>query len=166
MSVLVEAISVLVRRVTLEAKYPGGVARYREDCPSQTFCMDDRLTRIGFMAPADVRDFIDRLKGFGLTFYNGEQFCDIAVVDQMDGPTAACPWLQWTRHEEGYCVAWRSDGTPESLAHPPGWTPGQSGRLHLTRTEDIERELLPMRAQTVKRAAEVKKKEDAGNSEN
>ena len=54
MPVLLEAISVIVRRETLERKYPGGVDGYARDCPNRTFCADEYLTRVGFTGPPDV----------------------------------------------------------------------------------------------------------------
>ena len=37
MSVLVEAINVIVRKETLEHKYPGGLQAYEKDCPNKSF---------------------------------------------------------------------------------------------------------------------------------
>jgi len=62
MSVLVEAISVIVRISTLRDKYPSGVDAYRALCPNRTYCADEPLTRIGFMVPDDVRGFVKILE--------------------------------------------------------------------------------------------------------
>jgi hypothetical protein len=143
-SVLIEAISVVVRRVTLEAKYPGGVRQYRQDCPNRTFCMDDRLTRVGLMVPADAKSYVSHLKRLGLTFHRDGEFRDIAVVDQMTGPTAPTPWLEWERYPEGWSDAWAAGEQRGRLAFPPGWTLAHSASLNLTLTENIERDLLPL----------------------
>jgi len=79
MGVLVEALSVIVPVSLLEKKYPGGVESYRKHAPNGTFCTDSHLTRIGFMTPTDVKDFIDSLQAAGLVFHDGKQFVDVAI---------------------------------------------------------------------------------------
>jgi hypothetical protein len=123
MSVLVEMINVIVRQETLDHKYPGGMEAYARDCPKKTFCADDYLTRVGFMSPADVQAFIDRLVALGFLFYDGEQFVDIAVVDQTVGLTAPCDWLEVGRFPEGFSGAWLAGTKDEWTAFPVGRTP-------------------------------------------
>src|SRR5262247_1626246 len=102
MSVLVEAINVIVRKETLERKYPGGLEAYEGNCPNKSFCADDYLTRVGFMHPTDVAEFIDRLVSLGFVFHDGEKFADVAVVDQRVGLTAPCHWLEVGRFTDGF----------------------------------------------------------------
>lgn len=144
MGVLIEAFSIVIRRVSLEQLYPGGERRYRRLAPNETYCADDALTRVGFMVRADVQAFVEELQRCGLLFHDGRQFQDIAVVDQMTGPTAACPWLDFGRHQAGYAVAWIHGGSPLPLAHPPGWTPTQSASMQLMQSHDIRHDLRPM----------------------
>ena len=76
MSIVIEAISVVVPIAVLESKYPGGAARYESDCPNGTYCADEHLSRIGFMVPADVRAFVEHLSHLGLVHQdegNGKQ---------------------------------------------------------------------------------------------
>src|SRR5262249_59375789 len=54
---------------TLERKYPGGLEAYEGNCPNKSFCADDYLTRVGFMHPTDVAEFIDRLVSLGFVFH-------------------------------------------------------------------------------------------------
>jgi hypothetical protein len=120
MSVLVEAINVIVRKETLEHKYPGGLQAYEGDCPTKSFCADDCLTRVGFVHPTDVREFIDRLVSLGFVFHDGNKFVDVAVVDQRVGLTAPCDWLEVGRFTDGFAGCWlagtEAQGrTPESL---------------------------------------------------
>ena len=58
MAVLVEAISVVVRRDAIGARYPGGWRGFLSIVPNSTLCADDDLVRVGFMAPPDVEAFI------------------------------------------------------------------------------------------------------------
>lgn len=135
MSVLVEAISVVVPTAVLEKKYPGGAAQYERDCPNVTFCADEHLTRIGFMVPGDVGEFVERLSRLGLVFQRDGRSADIVVVDQLHGPTTLCDWLESGRHPDGYSAAWLAGTEPGALAHPPGWTPAQSAAMNFVSNE-------------------------------
>jgi hypothetical protein len=88
----VEAISVIVRISTIEQKYKGGLAQYRRDCPNKTFCADKHLTRVGFMVPPDVEQYVLGLEQQGFIFQREGSFVDIAIVDQRQGFTAVCDW--------------------------------------------------------------------------
>jgi hypothetical protein len=121
MSVLCEAISVIVPRDVLERLWPGGVEAYAASIPNRTFCADGRLTRVGFMHPNDVGHHLNGLAAAGLTTADEhEVFVDLAVVDQFEGPTRPCAWLEWERVEQ-ITRAWLSGSEPGELATPPGW---------------------------------------------
>jgi hypothetical protein len=124
MSVLVEAISVVVQRHTLEQSYEAGVDGYERDCPNATFCADEHLTRVGFMTPSDVRAYVTALENLlGLVFIDDSgEFQDVAVVDQRSGPTAACRWLEFAVQPEGHSACWLAGTTPGELAVPKQWT--------------------------------------------
>jgi hypothetical protein len=129
MSVLVEAISVVVPIPVLEAAYPGGLAQYERDCPNGTFCADEQLTRIGFMTPADVGAFVERLESLGIVHQRDGRAADLVVVDQIHGPTSQCDWIEGGRHPDGYSAVWRAGTVPGWFAHPKGWRIGQSSQL-------------------------------------
>jgi len=94
MAVLVEAYSVVIRKETINEKYPGGVDQYIEDCPNGTFCMDQDITRVGFMSPDDVDAYIDNLELLGFTCVNDGEYDEIAVVVQFRGFILPCEWLE------------------------------------------------------------------------
>ena len=144
MSVLIEAISVIVPTSILRAKYPGGVQQYERDAPNGTYCSDGHLTRVGFMAPPDVKTFVDRLKGSDFIFHNGREFVDVAVVDQMHGPTSSCSWLECGRHQIGFAMAWLRGTNASPMAAPRGWTVEQSSQLHFVSNEDAPSRALPL----------------------
>jgi hypothetical protein len=123
MSILCEAISVVVPREVLERLWPGGVDGYAAAAPSATFCADEHLTRVGFMHPNDVSRQIDHLAASGLTPADEDEvFVDLAVIDQFEGPTLPCPWIEWTR-TDAITRAWLSGTEPGELATPAGWKP-------------------------------------------
>jgi hypothetical protein len=166
MAVLVEAISVIVRRDAIIEKYPGGWNIFANAAPNRTLCHDDRIARVGFMATQDVERFVDHLTRNGLTFLSHSIAQDIVVVDQQSGPTTKCEWLEFGRipfEDSGGDVSacWFFDGPhplpgmcfpskPMNLAVPPGWqfrgtlsdqyvfvpTGEESERLQFLRAED------------------------------
>lgn len=95
MAVLVEAISVVVRCDSIDARYSGGRKRFLSIVPNDTLCTDDDLVRVGFMSPSEVEAFIRQLEKDGLTFTRKGQAVDIAVVDQKRGPTIQAKWLEF-----------------------------------------------------------------------
>ena len=135
MAVLVEGISVLVRRDSILNKMTGGEARFRLLIPNATFCEDDQLTRVGFLHPAEVGLYIDELVNVGLSFVEDGKSIDIVVCDQQKGPTVDCDWIEFCHLPiEGGQVgaAWLFEGermgfgihmhsTSMQLATPPGW---------------------------------------------
>ncbi len=138
MSVLLEAINVVSLRSSVEAKYPGGLPAFERDCPNQTYCADDNLVRVGFMAPADVEGFVRVLASMGLVHMHGGKCVDLVVVDEHRGPTTPCDWIDGGRHPDGYSAAWLRDTIPGWFATPKGWKIGQSKQLKFFDPKDAE----------------------------
>lgn len=124
MSILIEAISVIVRNEALASRYPGGVGGYAADCPNHTFCSDGRLARVGFLSPRDVRFFVEMLEFHGLVGQHGAASIDIAVVDQNQGPDPCCLWLDFGHLPNGTAHCWPAGEEAGRLAVPHGWEPG------------------------------------------
>lgn len=137
MAVLVEAISVVVRRAAIDARYAGGWRKFANTVPNNTLCTDGYLVRVGFMSPSDVDDFIQELELSGLTFVRNEQPADFTVVDQLTGPTIPTAWLEFARLKLGasteeVAACWQFEGARAgagvhmpsakmALATPDGW---------------------------------------------
>ena len=138
MAVLVEAISVIVRRDSINRSYIGGWAGFLSHVPNSTLCADNELARVGFMDPKNVERFISDLQHHGLVFLSDGKSIDIAVIDQQQGPTELCDWLEFARlpfgDHGGYIAAcWLFEGPriaaglhvselKFNLATPAGWT--------------------------------------------
>lgn len=145
MSVLCEAISVVIPRAVLDRLYPGGTDGYAAATPNRTFCADEHLTRIGFMHPADVKQQIDHLVAVGLTPAEDDVFVDLAVIDQFEGSTLPCPWIDWERID-GLTRAWLVGTEQGALATPSGWerTPmalwrnGHAGAIEVVADPDVD----------------------------
>lgn len=144
MSVLIECISVVVRRETLERLYPGGTAAYERYAPNATFCADAELTRVGFMTPDDVRAFVGRLERLGFVVLGPTGFVDLAIVDQHRGTTAPCDWLQFGKHVAGYAMAWTPGTAPSPMNAPAGWHAGRTDQIHFTPEAEKGDRLIPL----------------------
>lgn len=94
MAVLVEGISVIVRRTAIASKCSGGWPTFVEAVRNRTLCNDAHLARVGFMHPDAVGSFIQRLTQAGLSFDDDPRNVDIVVVDQLFGPTRQCEWIE------------------------------------------------------------------------
>jgi hypothetical protein len=111
MAVLCEAISVIVRRDSIDRYYEGGWSAFVHDLPHQKMCTDEELVSVGFWDPASVETYIRGLESKGLqfdpkkhmfaVFDQSRAINDIAVIDQRDGLTRPCEWIEQMRSEVG-----------------------------------------------------------------
>jgi hypothetical protein len=95
MAVLVEGISVIVRKDRIDLRFTGGWHAFLRLVPNRTLCHDGELARVGFMSPGEVEAFIGDLVAGGLEFLVDGSACDLAVVDQQRGPAINVSWLQF-----------------------------------------------------------------------
>jgi len=124
MAVLVEAVSVIIRRNRIVSQYPGGWKGFVADCPNGTLCADSDLARVGFMTPADVESFCHRLERCGLLFMRDGSAIDFSTVDQLRGPITHCEWLEYGHVDvDGHRVAaCRLVGSEDAhVVTPDGW---------------------------------------------
>ncbi len=138
MAVLVEAISVIVRRDSIDRSFDGGWRAFVSCVPNATLCTDNQLARVGFMDPKAVGKFVEGLQAAGLVFLESGKCTDIAVVDQERGPTIPCEWLEFAHIPFGksggrVAACWLFEGPrlaagvhipgrSTDLATPEGWT--------------------------------------------
>ena len=127
MAVLVEGISVIIRRKAIEEKFPGGWEAFVEDVPNETLCADDELARVGFMSHGDVKAYVQHLEKFGICYLSQGRAVDLVVGDQLQGPAAPCDWGQFGHVNIGEdphqrVAACRAVGsTLNMLIHPDRW---------------------------------------------
>ena len=127
MAVLIEAISVVIKRSAIEAKYPGGWESFVADVPNQTLGADDELARVGFMIPNDVESYVKHLEQYALIYIQDGSTVDLAVVDQQRGFAIPCDWAGFghgaldgdKNRKVAGCQAFDSKGGP--LITPDGW---------------------------------------------
>jgi len=138
MPVLIEAISVVVRKDAIKAKFPGGWPALVAGVPNRTLCHDEDIARVGFMSPEDVRSYVDGLECSGLQYLVDGEAHDLAVVDQEVGILVSVGWLEIAAlpNEEvgGTVMACRLYGSDsKELFAPAHWkfagSMSQNGRL-------------------------------------
>jgi hypothetical protein len=165
MAVLVEAISVVARRGSIDQSFEGGWASFCSCVPNATLCTDGQLVRVGFMEPKAVERFVNHLASSGLVFLSDGKCIDIAVVDQQRGSTEPCDWLEFARipfgKDGGYIAAcWLFEGPRLAvglhlpgdkfdLATPSGWIyeGSLSERFSFVPNEDMQKRLEYLRTE-------------------
>ncbi len=111
MAVLVEAISVVIKASSIAGRFPGGLENFAQHIPNRTLCADGEVVRVGFMDPADVKVYIEKLASVGLRHLTDAGSADdLVVVDQMRGLTSPCEWA------EIGVIPWQGDATRRVLA--------------------------------------------------
>ena len=128
MGVLAEAISVVIRKGTLEERLPGGLEEYERRCPNDTLCYDESICRVGFMALADAQEYVDNLISLGFVGPNEQESTEIAIIDQESGLLFPCDWLQLGRQGD-VTIAWLKGTELTHFAAPPSWKPGSMEKL-------------------------------------
>lgn len=98
MAVLIEGICVAVLNTSIAHSFSGGAAAFQRAIPNVNHCTDGEVTRVGFMAPPDVRAFVEQLEANGLLYVGPDENAHtIAVVDQGEGFMRPCNWLTFER---------------------------------------------------------------------
>ncbi len=127
MAVLIEAISVLIKRAAIDEKFPGGWEAFVEDVPNQTLCADSTLARVGFMSPVDVESYIKSLEKKRFVYLRDGKADDLVVVDQQRGFAATCNWAE-LRHgtldgdsSKRVAGCQSTGGANDPLITPDGW---------------------------------------------
>jgi hypothetical protein len=133
MSVLLEAITVVVRNDAADRCIPRGVSALAEAAPNVTFRTDGNLAAVGFMTPADVEVYVLALQKAGLRFVEQGRCRDFVVIDQIFGPTVACDWIEIGVEPDGTKFIWLRGTAPGAMAAYKSWERG----AHLTLRTDI-----------------------------
>jgi hypothetical protein len=128
MPVIIEAITVVIRRKAIDEKYPGGYLAFDQEAPTMgpvdTLVADADIAAVAFMAPIDVKAYCDFLGKYGIG--SPENPVDLAVIDQFTGAVTPCDWIETAGQEvEGggpVLTARLVGSTDETLVVPEGWS--------------------------------------------
>jgi hypothetical protein len=101
MAIALEHINFVVRRATIEEKYPGGWGQCLIDHASSLgtrVWYDEHLFRDGAMNPIDMESLVNawRAIGFQAVLINGEKkWLDCCVIDEsLETLTLSCDWIE------------------------------------------------------------------------
>jgi hypothetical protein len=101
MGVLIEAVCVVIRNATVEARLTGGMQEYERRCPNDTFCTDGEVCRVGFMTTADAASYIESIESLGFRRPTPEAAPEVALITQAAGLDHPCDWLELGRVDLG-----------------------------------------------------------------
>jgi tetratricopeptide (TPR) repeat protein len=142
MGVLIEAVNVVIRNATVEARLAGGMQEYERRCPNGTFCTDGEICRVGFMTTADAASYIESLESLGFRRPTPEGSLEVALISQAVGFDHPCDWLELSQIDLGDGqsaeVAWLRGTTPSKLVAPPQWKPGRTRQVPRGQLRDYE----------------------------
>ncbi len=142
MSVLVEAVSLIVPRILLEDRYPGGTDAYlhelnRPSSEARYAITDAHLVCASYFdAEAAGRGAVPLLD-YGFVELDNETFHDFAIIDQESGPTRSCLWLMWTQDPADFTLAWFAGAGAGELVVPPEWCAAFPPRIRRRDIRDI-----------------------------
>src|ERR1051326_8465019 len=131
MSVLIEALTMVVPRRVLDVSYPGGTGAFLQalaalERPPRFVCDGDpELIAARFHARGAFEPAYDLLEEY-LICSDGKEFVELALVREGQGPPMPCEWLQRKNHPDRSTFAWPGRGEPGMLAAPERWTPERS----------------------------------------
>lgn len=122
MAVLIEAISVVVRRDSIDSSFRGGWEAFQEMVPNAALCTDGELARVSFMGPNETLVFVRELQSRGLVPLHGEKAGDFTVVDQLRGIGVPTDWAQYARVRYGetggeIAICWFFTGDTSQHGH-------------------------------------------------
>jgi hypothetical protein len=124
MAVLVEGISVIVRRWDVNRRYPGGFRAYRAEWNHSSLCTDGRLVRAGFGTADEALAFVARLQSVGFVSVSEGRSIDSCLVDQRQGMVYRADWLDIFRfpYQTGSLTLASLAGDDSArVAVPKGW---------------------------------------------
>jgi hypothetical protein len=145
MSILIESLTVVVRRVTLDATWPGGTDAYLAaalsgDSRALLACADDKLTAVSFARPESSDTLLDRLDDLGIVYVDDRRCVDIVCIDHAAGPLTRCDWIEWRRHPDGFTYAWLAGTDAGAVVAPCTRRRDFKGRGEMERMIQLARE--------------------------
>jgi hypothetical protein len=137
MSVLIQAMTVLIPVAALKRSFPGGLEGFRAAAPNSTFRSDGVLVAVDFMLPRDAEVFVQILRREGLEHLRAGECVDIALADVQRGVINPCRWLEVRTDDYGNTVAVKVGAPHRPLAVPRNWRPGNTLTFVPTPPEEL-----------------------------
>jgi len=140
MSIFIESLTVVVRRLTLDVSWSGGSDAYLStalsaDSLASLVCTDDVLTAVSFASAVGCEVWLDRLADCGIVHLGDERSVDIVCIDELSGPSTPCDWIEWRQSPDGFTYAWLA-GTDPGEVVAPTMRRREEARWHAPRAEE------------------------------
>ena len=141
MSVLIEALCLVVPNRVLDVSYPGGATAFidelsmREDI--RYVVTDGTLTTASMFDPGVGGALADQLADLGIVGGDDRQAIEFVFADMELGTTIPCDWLETARHPHGFMIAWAVPGERGNTAVPGDWDPSCSWGLERQDLRDM-----------------------------
>jgi hypothetical protein len=123
MSILVESLTVIVRRLTLDVTWPGGTDAYltaalSADSLANLACADDTLTGVSFASASSCQVWLERLADSRIVNVQRKRSVDVVCIDELSGPSWPCDWIAWSRRPDGFTYSWLAGTDPGDVVAP------------------------------------------------
>lgn len=140
MSVLIEALCLVIPNRVLDVAYPGGATAFVDEVSMRAdvryAVTDGTLSAVSMFDPSPGIELADGLEAHGIVGADERQVVEFAFVDMHTGSTLPCAWLETAHHPHGFMIAWGADGDPGRTVVPGDWDPSRSWRLERTDLRD------------------------------
>lgn len=142
MSVLIEALCLVVNRLSLELSFPTGAdgfeAQANELEAVRYVVSDNEVIAVSVLDPHHLDSLLISMMEAGLVYTDGDGSGDFVFVDMEMGVNGPCTWLKTEAHRHGFRTAVHSSVQHHYyFATPPGWTPQQSWQLQRYDLRDV-----------------------------
>jgi hypothetical protein len=133
LSVLIEALCLVVPNRVLDISYPGGSTQFIDHAsarPDVRYALTDgRVCAVSmYDSPAGIA-LVDELSEYGIVGTDDSRAFEFVFVDMETGPATRCDWLDTQRHSHGFMLAWQADAESGNAVVPGDWDPSVTWNL-------------------------------------
>jgi hypothetical protein len=141
MSILIEAVCLVVPRLVLDVSFPGGTDALLAHCIANEnvryAIADAHLVSVSTLDPQSISPLVDQLIDLGIVgSEDGTRAGEFVFVDMLTGPALPCDWLGITLHPHGFAFAELVGYPVCAFETPQGWTLLESWVLSRTDIRD------------------------------
>ena len=133
MSILIEALCLVVPNRVLDVSYPGGAPAFIDDLSTRDdlryVITDGILCAASMFDPGVAVELANHLEEHGIVGAEDRQALEFVLTDMEVGTTIPCDWIETVRHPHGFMIAWAVPGERGPMAVPGDWDPSRSWGL-------------------------------------
>ncbi len=141
MSVLIEALCLVVPNKVLDISFPGGASAFLDELSMRDdiryVVTDGTLTAASMFDPAVGSVLAAQLAAHGIVGSENRQAIEFVFADMDVGTTIPCDWIDTARHPHGFMIAWSVPGERGETAVPGDWDPSCTWGLQREDLRDL-----------------------------